>query len=118
MPILLFALNNWRWLLMAALGVVISVQTARLEWCQRGRAADEAKITVLGSQIAEQNRAVEALQAKSAAKALKSAQALRAAEGRAQVWDAQAKRLTAILTSRKPGEAKACSDAWREISTS
>ena len=112
---LLFALNNWRLVLMALLLAAIGIQTLRLDWCQKGRAEDQARITVLGAQIAEQNRAVEELQRQGVAKATEAAKALRKAEGRVKVWDANAARLRAILTARKPEEVKSCSDAWVEI---
>ena len=112
---LLFALTNWRWLLMALLLAAIGIQTLRLQWCQGGRAEDQARITVLGAQIAEQNRAVEELERQGAAKATEAAKALRKAETRARTWDDHAKRLRSILTARKPEEVKSCSDAWAKI---
>ena len=105
---------NWRYVLMGLLLAAVGIQTARLNWCQNGRAADQAKITVLGAQIAEQNRAVEALQAAGVAKAKEAAKALAKAEGRARVWDDQAKRLTALLTAPKP-QGAGCREAWAEI---
>src|SRR3990167_7405853 len=112
---LTFLLGNWRLVLMALLRAAIGIQTLRLDWCQKGRAEDQAKITILGAEIAEQNRAVEELERQGAAKATESAKALRKAEGVARVWDDHAKRLRAILTARKPEEVKSCSDAWAEI---
>ena len=91
------------------------VQTWRLHSCQADAAAVKAQVTVLGAQIGEQNRAVEALQAAGVAKAKESAQALAKAEGRAKVWDEQAKRLQAALTGRKPTDATDCKAAWQEI---
>lgn len=113
--VIAFVLNNWRWLLVAALLAAVGIQTLRLDWCQKGRAEDQAKITVLGAQIAEQNRAVEALQAESARRLATSAAALRKAEERARTWDEQARRLQAVLTNRQPGGPKTCSEAWAEI---
>ena|SRR3990167_2354537 len=110
-----FLLGNWRLVLMALLLAAIGIQTLRLDWCQKGRAEDRARITVLGAQIAEQNRAVEELERQGAAKATEAAKALRKAETRARTWDANAARLRAILTARKPEEAKSCSDAWARI---
>ena len=109
-----FLLGNWKLILLGLLVAAIGVQTMRLDYCQKGRAEDQAKITVLGAQLAEQNRAVEALQAAGVAKQAEAAQALRKAETRAQVWDTQAKRLTALLTSPKPAGAD-CKTAWEAI---
>ena len=91
------------------------VQTWRLHSCQAESAAVKAQVTVLGAQLGEQNRAVEALQAQGAAKAAAAAQALSKAEARAKVWDAQAARLQAVLTGRKPDGDKTCSGAWAEL---
>ena len=109
-----FLLGNWRLILVGLLLAGLGIQSARLDYCKKGRAEDQARITVLGAQLAEQNRAVEALQAAGAAKAKEAAEALRKAEGRARVWDDQARRLTAILTSPKPPGA-GCREAWAEI---
>jgi len=90
------------------------VQTYRLKGCQADSAALTAQVTVMGAQIVEQNRAVEALAAEGARKAAAASQALAKAEGKARVWDEQAKRLTAVLTARKPTETS-CAAAWAEI---
>ena len=91
------------------------VQTWRLHSCQADSASLKSQVTVMGSQIAEQNRAVESLRVDSIRKQAQSAQALAKAEGRAKVWDEQAKRLQAALTSRKPTDSKECKDAWAEL---
>ena len=99
----------------AILGAALGVQTYRLNSCQAELAGAQAQVVVMGAQIKEQNRAVEALQAAGAKKQAESAAALRKAEGRARVWDEQAKRLSAALTSRKPDGPKDCTAAWAEI---
>ena len=91
------------------------VQTWRLHSCQADSAAVKAQVTVMGAQIGEQNRAVESLRSEGAKKQAESAQALAKAEGRAKVWDAQAGRLQAALTNRKPDGPKDCAAAWKEI---
>jgi hypothetical protein len=110
-------LSNWKLVIMGLLVAAIGVQTLRLDYCQKARAEDQAKITVLGERIKEQNRAVEALAAESARKQATSAQALRKAEERAKVWDGQARRLTALLTAPKP-EGAGCQEAWTAIRSS
>lgn len=92
-----------------------SVQTYRLKGCQADAAGLKAQVTVMGGQISEQNRAVEALKAEAARRQAQSAQALAKAEARAKTWDDQAKRLTAALTARKPTDSKECRDAWAEL---
>jgi uncharacterized coiled-coil protein SlyX len=106
-------LANWRLVVMAALLAAVGIQTARLHWCQNSQAGLEARITVLNANIAEQNRAVDALKAASAAKQAASERALRRAEDRARVWDAQAKRLANALANR-PKDA-GCTEAWSAI---
>lgn len=103
---------------MALLLAAVGIQTLRLDFCHKGRAEDQAKIKVLGAQIAEQNRAVEALAAESARKQATSAQALRKAEDRARTWDEQARRLTEIISKRKTdpsGMPSDCKSAWEVI---
>jgi len=100
---------------LAILGAALGLQTYRLHSCQAELAGARAQVMVMGAQIKEQNRAVEALQAAGAKKQAESAAALLKAEGRARVWDEQAKRLTAILTTRKPDGPKDCAAAWAEI---
>ena len=117
MGVIPLLLSNWKLILLGLLLAAIGVQTARLDWCQKGRAADHARIIVIEAAIAEQNRAVEALQAEGVAKQQEAAQALRKAEERAKVWDGQAKRLTALLTAPKP-EGAGCKDAWAAIRSS
>lgn len=58
---------------------------------------------------------IQALADETAQKQAQSAEALRKAEGRAKVWDDQAKRLQAILTSRKPSDPQDCKAAWQEL---
>jgi nitric oxide reductase large subunit len=58
---------------------------------------------------------LKALAEETAQKQAQSAQALRKAEGRAKVWDDQAKRLTAILAARKPTDPQDCKAAWVEL---
>lgn len=91
------------------------IQTYRLKGCQADSAALKAQVTVMGAQIWEQNRAVEALAAEGARKAAEASKALAKAEGRAQVWDKQAKRLQDVLTRRKPTDDNSCVAAWAEI---
>ena len=90
------------------------IQTYRLKGAQADSAKLTAQVTVMGAQIGEQNRAVEALAAEGARKAQEASKALAKAEGRALVWDEQAKRLRAILTARKPTETS-CTAAWEAI---
>src|SRR3990167_8743515 len=87
---------------LAILGAAVGVQTYRLNSCQAELAGAQAQVLVMSAQIKEQNRAVEALQAAGSKKQAESAAALRKAEGRARVWDDQARRLSAILMNRKP----------------
>lgn len=94
------------------------VQTLRLKGCQADVATHKAQVAILGTSLAEQNRAVEALKAESALRAARSAMALRKAEDKARVWDDQARRLTAVLTAPRPaGEAAPtdCRSAWSVI---
>ena len=91
------------------------LQTYRLGACQDEVAAAQQTIGALGEQISAQNQAVEALKAESARRLATSAQALRKAEDRARVWDADAARLRAALTARKPTDSKECKDAWAEL---
>jgi multidrug resistance efflux pump len=77
--------------------------------------ACETKVEAMGEQIKQQNAAVDSLKATADAKAATAAQALAKAEGRAKLWDDQAKRLTGILTSRKPTDPQDCKAAWQEI---
>ena len=91
------------------------IQTYRLKGCQADSAKLTAQVTVMGAQIGEQNRAVEALAAEGARKAAAASQALAKAEGKARVWADNALRLQAVLTARKPTDDKTCSAAWAEI---
>ena len=119
-----FALPAMGWAAIAAgvviigLGVALKVQSARLESCQADQVKLEAQAKILGSQIAEQNRAVDALRDAAAKKQAAGAVALRKAEGKAKVWEGQAGRLTAILTAPRPAGEVAptgCIQAWEEI---
>lgn len=69
----------------------------------------------LGEQIKQQNAAVDSLKAAADAKQATASQALAKAEGRAKVWDDQAKSLRATLAGRKPTDAQDCKAAWQEI---
>ena len=91
------------------------IQTYRLKGCQADSAALEAQVTVMGAQIGEQNRAVEALAAEGARKAKEGAQALAKAEVKAKVWTDNALRIQAVLLARKPTDATDCKAAWQEI---
>ena len=79
------------------------------------RHAAEASLTACQADIKRQNEAVEALRAESAKKAATVAAALVKAEKKAKVWDDQAKRLTAVLASRKPTDPQDCKAAWQEL---
>jgi len=94
---------------------VAGVQTWRLHSCQADIAAQREQVAILGASLAEQNRAVEALRTEGIRRQATAAQALAKAEGRAKVWDEQAKRLQAALTARKPTDSKECKDAWQEL---
>ncbi len=95
------------------------IQTYRLKLCDAEGKAAKAQITVMGAQIGEQNRAVEALEAAGRQKAKEAAQALAKAEGRARVWDEQAKRLAGLLAAPRapdaPPQPTDCAAAWREL---
>lgn len=80
-----------------------------------GRAEIQPKLEACQTDVEKQNAAVKALRDISVAKQAEGAKALAAAEGRAKTWDEQAKRLTAILVNRKPGDATDCKTAWQEI---
>lgn len=97
------------------LGVALKVQSARLESCQADRVKLEAQARILGAQIAEQNRAVEALRSAGVAKAEEGAKALARAQGRARVWEDNAVKLQNALKNRKPTDPQDCMAAWREI---
>ncbi len=91
------------------------------KWQQHSKEVAEANLTAcktltatLGSQIKEQNQAVETMKAESARRSAESAKALSKAEARAKTWDADAARLRAVLTARKPDELS-CTAAWKEI---
>jgi len=100
---------------LAILGAALGVQTYRLNSCQAELAGAQAQVVVMGAQIKEQNRAVEALQAAGAKKASESAQALRKAEVKSKTWEDNATRLRSILTNRKPSDDKSCMAAWKTI---
>ena len=79
------------------------------------RAELQPKLDSCQADIKRQNDAVEALRAESAKKQATTAAALVKAEKKAKVWDDQAKRLTAVLATRKPTDATDCKAAWQEI---
>ena len=91
------------------------VQTYRLKLCAAEGKAAQAQVVVLGAQLGEQNRAVEALQAAGQQKAKEAAQALAKADAKAKVWQDNAVRLQGVLTARKPDGPKDCKAAWEEI---
>lgn len=91
------------------------IQTWRLKGCQADAAAQRAQVAILGASLAEQNRAVEALAKEGAARQATAAAALRKAEGRAKVWDDQARRLQDALTARKPTDSQDCRSAWESL---
>ena len=91
------------------------IQTYRLKGCQADSAKLAAQVTVMGAQIGEQNRAVEALAAEGARKAQEASKAIAKAEVKAKVWTDNALRLQAVLTARKPTDATDCKAAWQEI---
>ena len=97
------------------LGVALKVQSARLESCQADRVKLESQAKVLGAQIAEQNRAVEALRDAGIRKEAEGIKALRKAEGRAKVWEDDSARWRAVLAGRKPTDAQDCKTAWSEL---
>ena len=99
----------------AGLGIALKVQSARLESCQADRVKLEAQARVLGAQIAEQNRAVEALRESGIRKEAEGIKALRKAEGRAKVWEDDSARWRAVLAGRKPTDAQDCKTAWTDI---
>ena len=91
------------------------LQTWRLDRCQGEVAAAQQTIGTLGGDLKAQNAAVESLRAEGIRKQATAAVALRKAEDRARVWDADAARLRAALTARKPTDSKECKDAWAEL---
>lgn len=100
------------------LGIALKVQSARLESCQADRVKLEAQARILGAQIAEQNRAVQALREAGIRKEAAAAQALASATQRARTWQDNAARLRAVLTAPRPAGEPApvsCADAWKEI---
>lgn len=106
---------------LAAIGIALAlafggIQTYRLNGCQADSAKLTAQVTVMGAQIGEQNRAVEALAADAAKKQAAAAQALAKATGRAKVWEDNAARLRAVLTAPMAADAPTdCAAAWTEI---
>src|SRR5690349_18907057 len=95
-----------------ALAILGAVGTGVYKVKQWG--ADEVRAELQPKLDACEGR-IKALAEETAQKEAQSAQALRKAEGRAKVWDDQAKRLSAILTSRKPTDPQDCKAAWTEI---
>ena len=91
------------------------LQTWRLGHCQGEVAAAQQTIGRLGGEIEAQNAAVKKLASDGAAKAQEGAKALAKAEARAKTWDAQATRLAAALTARKPDGPQDCKAAWAEL---
>lgn len=77
--------------------------------------ACNTQVATMGGQIKEQNAAVDALKAAGEQKAKEAATALKAAEGKAKVWQDNAVRLQGVLTARKPDGPKDCKAAWEEI---
>ena len=75
----------------------------------------EAQVKERDAKIEQQNQAVEQLKTDSDRKAAAGAVALSKAEGKAKVWTDNALRLQAVLTSRKPTDAKDCKSAWEDI---
>jgi len=108
------------WLAAGAAGVIavggIGVQQLRIKSCQADLAESRSQVTVLSAQIEEQNRAVEAWQAKAATAQARAAQERRKAQERAKGAKAQIARLQAILDAPKPpAENLTCGDALREL---
>lgn len=91
------------------------IQTYRLNSCQAAVAVQRAQVAILGSELDEQNRAVEALEEEGARKAKEASQALAKATAKGRVWQDNATRLQAVLTARKPDGPKDCRTAWEEI---
>lgn len=79
------------------------------------RAELAPQLATCKAQSEEQSRAVEALATEGARKAQEASKALAKAEGRARVWDEQAKRLQDVLTRRKPTDDNSCGAAWAEL---
>ena len=99
----------------AAAVAVAGVQSMRLSSCQAEVAAAQQTIGALGADLEAQSAAVKKLAEEGAAKAREAAKALRKAEDRARVWDADAARLRAALTARKPDGPQTCAEAWKEL---
>lgn len=102
----------------AGLGIALKIQSARLESCQADRVKLEAQSRILGAQLAEQNRAVQALREAGIRKEAAAAQALARATQRARTWEDNAARLRGVLTAPRPAGEPApedCKAAWAVI---
>ena len=98
-----------------ALGAYAKIEhSGKLEAQAQTEACNTARVA-MGEQIKQQNAAVDSLKATADAKQATAAQALAKAEGRAKVWTDNATRLQAVLTNRKPTDAKDCRSAWADI---
>ena len=108
----------WVWgaiaIAFAAISGYAAIQHSGKLQAQAETKACQTQVATMGEQIKQQNAAVDSLKATADAKAATASQELRKAEGRAQVWDAQAKRLQAILAGRKGGP-QDCKAAWGDI---
>ena len=101
--------------LYAAAAIAFAAVGAYAKIEHSGKLAAQAQVAERDARIEQQNQAVEQLKADSDRKAAAGAVALRKAEGVAKVWTDQALRLQAVLTNRKPTDAKDCKSAWEEI---
>ena len=81
----------------------------------RGKAELQPALTKCEGDLKAQNAALDALKAAGEAKAKAAAKALAGASKKAETWEKQAARLTAVLTGRKPDGPQDCKAAWAEI---
>lgn len=106
MPILAFALSNWKWVLMAVLVAAYGVQTWRLDLCQKGRlkdqvAAEAVRIRLEGS-LAAQNEAIAKLGEESRNRKAAAEKALKTAREGTQKARTEAERLRALARTSGP----------------
>jgi len=78
----------------------------------------QPKIDAAHNEIRKQNEAIAAWKADADRRAKEAASALKAASARASTWEANASRLRAVLTAKRPPDKPAptdCREAWAEI---
>ena len=99
----------------AAVSGYAAIQHSGKLQAQAETKACQTQVAAMGEQIKQQNAAVDNLKSVADAKAAAASQALAKAEGKGKVWQDNAVRLQAVLTSRKPDGPKDCKAAWEEL---